>query len=172
MFDGPRGFDLQSRLNSPAGLAGSDGLHGERRRSVDRRRTTLRTFLQSGFTPRRRGARRADERHLPVDWHEPYLLALAVTILLLNVVDAFLTLTLLTSGANEANPFVAFILNSHPQLFALTKMGLTGVGVLILVAVARIRLFNVMRVGSLLHAVLAGYITLIAYEWWLLRGVL
>jgi hypothetical protein len=29
-----------------------------------------------------------------------------------------------------------------------------------------------MRVGNLLHAVLAGYITLIAYEWWLLRAVL
>jgi hypothetical protein len=153
-------------------VAGSEGLYRERRLGEDRRRTTLRTFLQSGFTPRRRGARRVDERHMPVDWHEPYLLALAVTILLLNVVDAFLTLTLLTSGANEANPFVAFVLNSHPQLFALTKMGLTGVGVLILVAVARIRLFNVMRVGSLLHAVLAGYITLIAYEWWLLRAVL
>jgi hypothetical protein len=109
---------------------------------------------------------------MPIDWHEPYLLALAVTILLLNVVDAFLTLTLLTSGASEANPFVAFILNSHPQLFALTKMGLTGGGVLILVAVARIRLFNVMRVGTLLHAVLAGYVTLIGYEWWLLRAVL
>ena len=109
---------------------------------------------------------------MPVDWHEPYLLGLAVTILLLNVVDAFLTLTLLTSGADEANPFVAFILKAHPHLFALTKIGLTGVGVLILVAVARIRLFNVMRVGSLLHAVLAGYITLIAYEWWLLRAVL
>ena len=109
---------------------------------------------------------------MPVDWHEPYLLALAVTILLLNVVDAFLTLTLLTSGANEANPLVAFILNSHPRLFALTKMALTGGGVLILVAVARIRLFNVMRVGTLLHAVLAGYLTLIGYEWWLLHAVL
>jgi hypothetical protein len=153
-------------------VAASDGLHHERRLSVDRRQTTLRTFLQSGFTPRRRGARRFDERHMPIDWHEPYLLGLAVTILLLNVVDAFLTLTLLTTGAREANPFVAFILNTHPQLFALTKMGLTGVGVLILVAVARIRLFNVMRVGNLLHAVLAGYVTLIAYEWWLLRAVL
>ena len=163
---------MQSRLDTTATVADGNGLHRERRLSVDRRRTTLRTFLQSGFTPRRRGARRSDERHMPIDWHEPYLLGLAVTILLLNVVDAFLTLTLLTSGANEANPFVAFILNSHPQLFALTKMGLTGVGVLILVAVARIRLFNVMRVGNLLHAVLAGYITLIAYEWWLLRAVL
>jgi hypothetical protein len=29
-----------------------------------------------------------------------------------------------------------------------------------------------MRVDTLLHAVLAGYVTLIAYEWWLLRTVL
>ena len=164
---------MQSPLtNRTAGLADRGGLRSERREGADRRRTTIRTFLQSGFTPRRRGARRADEQHMPIDWHEPYLLALAVAILLLNVVDAFLTLTLLTTGANEANPFVAFILNSHPRLFALTKMGLTGGGVLILVAVARIRLFNVMRVGTLLHAVLAGYITLIGYEWWLLHTVL
>ena len=107
-----------------------------------------------------------------VDWHELYLFALVVTILLFNVVDAFLTLTLLTSGAREVNPFVAFILDAHPRLFALTKMGLTGCGVLILVAVARIRLFNIMRVGNLLHAVLAGYVTLIAYEWWLLHAAL
>ena len=158
--------------NRPAGLVGSDSPQRERRIDVDRRHTTIRTFVQSGFTPRRRGARRADERHMPVDWHEPYLLALAVTILLLNVVDAFLTLTLLTSGAREVNPFVAFILDAHPRLFALTKMGLTGCGVLILVAVARIRLFNIMRVGNLLHAVLAGYVTLIAYEWWLLHAAL
>jgi hypothetical protein len=151
---------------------GSEGLFSERRVGIDRRRTTLWTFLQGGLTPRRRSSRRADERHMPIDWHEPYLFAVALTILLLNVVDAFFTLTLLTSGASEANPFVAFILNSHPQLFALTKMGLTGGGVLILVAVARIRLFNVMRVGTLLHAVLAGYVTLIGYEWWLLRAVL
>ena len=138
----------------------------------DRRRTTLRTFLQSGFTPRRRSGRRADEQNLLVDWHEPYLMVVALTILLLNVADAFLTLTLLTAGAREANPIVAFVLDEYPRLFAVTKMGLTGVGVLVLVAVARARLFNVMRVGSLLHAVLVGYTALIVYEWWLLRSVL
>jgi len=143
----------------------------ERRAGEDRRRTTLRTFLQSGITPRRRGGRRADENHLPIDWHGPYLLFLAITILLLNVLDAFFTLTLLTAGAREANPVIAFVLEQHPKLFAITKMGLTGVGVLVLVAVARARLFNVMRVGSLLHAVFAGYVTLIAYEWWLLRAI-
>jgi hypothetical protein len=145
----------------------------ERRASGDdRRRTTLRTFLQSGFTPRRRGGRRAGESHLPIDWHEPYLLFLAVTILLLNVADAFLTLTLLTVGAREANPVIAFVLDEYPRLFAVTKMGLTGAGVLVLVAVARARLFNVMSVSSLLHAVLVGYATLIGYEWWLLRSIL
>jgi hypothetical protein len=138
----------------------------------DRRRTTLRTFIQSGFTPRRRGGRRAGEQYLPIDWHEPYLLFLALTILLLNVADAFLTLTLLTVGAREANPVIAFVLDEYPRLFAITKIGLTSVGVLVLVAVARAKIFNVMRVGSLLHAVLAGYTALIAYEWWLLHSVL
>lgn len=151
---------------------GTEAARERRHAGNDRRRTTLRTFLQSGFTPRRRSGRRADEQHLLIDWHEPYLLALAVTILLLNVADAFLTLTLLTVGAREANPIVAFVLDEYPKMFAVTKMGLTGAGVLVLVAVARARVFNVMRVGSLLHAVLVGYATLIAYEWWLLRSVL
>jgi hypothetical protein len=147
-------------------------LRERRGQGDDRRTTSLRTFFQSGFTPRRRGGRRAGEQHLPIDWHEPYLLFLALTILLLNVADAFLTLTLLTLGAREANPVIAFVLDEYPKLFAVTKMGLTGVGVLVLVAVARARLFNVMRVGSLLHAVLLGYAGLIAYEWWLLRAIL
>jgi hypothetical protein len=147
-------------------------LRERRGRGEDRRTTTLRTFVQSGFPPRRRGGRRAGEQHLPIDWHEPYLLFLAVMILLLNVADAFLTLTLLTAGAREANPIIAFVLDEYPKLFAVTKMGLTGVGVLVLVAVARARLFNMMRVGSLLHAVLVGYAALIAYEWWLLHSIL
>ena len=76
------------------------------------------------------------------------------------------------SERSEANPVVAFVLDEYPRLFAVTKMGLTGAGVLVLVAVARARLFNVMRVGNLLHAVLVGYAALIVYEWWLLRSVL
>ena len=151
----------------------NDGtLISERRVAEDRRSTTLRTFLQSGFTPRRRGGRRAGEQHLPIDWHEPYLLFLALTILLLNVADAFLTITLLMEGAREANPVLAYVLDQHPKLFAATKMSMTGVGVLVLVAIARARIFNVMRVGTLLHIVLVGYATLILYEWWLLRAIL
>jgi hypothetical protein len=145
------------------------GTFVERRRSVDRRRVTLASFLKGGLTPRRRGGRRADEQHLPVDWHEPYLLFLALTILLLSVADAFLTLTLIMGGAQEANPLLAFILRDHPELFAVLKMGLTGSGVLVLVAVARSRLFRIMRVGIVLQGIFVAYVALIAYEWWLLR---
>ena len=144
----------------------------ERRQGPDRRRTTLRSFLKGGFTPRRRGGRRAGEHHLPIDWHEPYLLFLSVTILLLSVVDAFLTLTLMTAGATEANPVMAFVLRQHPQLFALSKMAFTSIGVLVLVAVARARLFRVMRVGAVLQGLFVAYVALIAYEWWLLRMIL
>lgn len=143
----------------------------ERRVGPDRRRTTIGSFLKGGFTPRRRGGRRAGEHHLPIDWHEPYLLFLAVTILLLSVVDAFLTITLIMGGAKEANPLLAFILRAQPELFAATKMALTGLGVLVLVAVARARLFRVMSVGVVLQGIFVAYVGLIAYEWWLLRTI-
>ena len=132
----------------------------------------MRSFVRGGFTPRRRTGRRAGEQHLPVDWHEPYLLFLSVTILLLSVADAFLTLTLIMGGAQEANPFLAYILRDHPELFALVKMGLTGTGVLVLVAVARQRLFRIMRAGFVLQGLFVAYVALIAYEWWLLRTFL
>ncbi|HEX5049729.1 MAG TPA: DUF5658 family protein [Gammaproteobacteria bacterium] len=130
---------------------------------------TWRTFLQGGFTPRRRGGRRAGEHDTPVDWHEPHLLFLSITILLLSVTDAFFTLTLLTRGATEANPFLAFILEAHPKLFAVVKMGFTGGGVLVLVAVARSRVFSLVRVSTIMHWLLLAYAALIFYEWSLLR---
>ena len=144
----------------------------ERRVGRDRRQTTLRSFVQGGFTPRRRSGRRAGEHHLPIDWHEPYLLFLSIMILLMSVADAFLTLTLLMGGAREVNPFLRFVLDEHPQLFALIKMGLTGTGVLVLVAVARARFFRIMRVGTVLQGVFVAYVALMAYEWWLLRALL
>jgi hypothetical protein len=142
------------------------------RRVSDRRRLTLRTFFQSGFTPRRRGGRRAEDHESLVDWHEPELLFLALAIVLLSVTDAFFTLTLLTNGASEANPIIDYVLVNHPGYFAAIKMILTGGGVLILVAMARARVFRVVRVKHVLQCFLAAYVALIGYEVWMLRGLL
>ena len=150
-----------------------DSAAGEERRDrYDRRRTTWRTFVRGAITPRRRNARRNDEQTNLVDWHEPHLLALSMMILLLSVMDAFLTLTLIMRGATEVNPVMAFVLQDFPELFAAVKMTLTGGGVVVLVVLARARVFRVVRVGALMHWFLVGYLALIAYEWWLLRSIL
>lgn len=142
----------------------------ERRNGQERRKLTLKTFMVGAVRGRRRGDRRATDLY-HVDWHEPDLLFLAVTTLMLSVIDAFFTLTLLRHGAMEANPLLDFVLREHPAMFAAIKMLLTGLGVLVLVAAARLQLFRVLRVKTVLQCLLLGYIALFGYEMWLLRGI-
>lgn len=146
---------------APAGLV-------ERRvNQQERRRLTLRTFIQGGFLPRRRGARRASDLDLAVDLHEPYLLLLSVAMLVLSVADAFLTVTLMADGAPQTDPLLAFVINEHPRLFTLVKIALSGIVVVVLVAVARAKLFKVVRVTAFLQALVVAYSALVACETWL-----
>lgn len=143
----------------------------ERRSGYDRRALSMRTFFQGGLTPRRRGGRRHGEGHALVDWHEPHLLLLSLMILILSVTDAFLTLTLMTHGAAEVNPLLAYVLLAFPELFAVVKLAFTGISILVLVALARARVFRVIRVSAIMHTCLALYLVLICYEWWMLDAV-
>lgn len=156
----------------PGRVAGLVGALTERRRPSDRRRLGWRTFVQGSLTPRRRANRREEDGHTLIDWHEPYLFFLAVTILLLSVADAFLTLTLLAHGATEANPLLAFVLERFPKAFAAVKMTLTGVSIVLLVALARMKVFRVIRVSQIIHWCMLAYVALIIYEAWLIRIVL
>jgi len=137
----------------------------------DRRALTLRTLFASGFSPRRRTGRRASDHELPVDFHDPRLLVPVVAMLLLSIIDGFLTVTLMNDGALETNPLLALVLSEHPRLFAAVKMGLTGLGAMLLVALARARLFKIVRVSACLYGLLAAYFCLVAYEAWLIRGM-
>ncbi len=109
--------------------------------------------------------RRATDYTLPVvDWHESHLLAVAITILLLSCADAFLTLNLLFLGAEEANPLMAALVYRDIAAFAVAKMVLTGGGVVLLVALSRLRLFGRIKVVQALYATLLIYVVLILYE--------
>lgn len=143
----------------------------ERRYSIDRRSLSLRTFFQGSLTPRRRDNRRGHEFEGLLDWHEPHLMFLAVMILLLSITDAFLTLTLISVGAEEANPVMAYLLMRTPTLFATVKMALTGAGIVVLVALSRATVFRVIRISNIIHWCMIGYVLLIAYEAWLLSLV-
>jgi hypothetical protein len=140
----------------------------EQRGTGERRVRTLRALLQGNWTPRRRGMRRKiDAGFAAIDWHDSRWFAVAVLIVMLSCADAFLTLRLLEDGAYEANPFMAVLLEESPHGFALAKIGLTSIGVILLTVVARTRAFGRIPVGVVLYTVLLSYVTLVAYEYWL-----
>ena len=85
-------------------------------------------------------------------------------VLVLCVVDAILTLWLITEGAIEANPLMAPLVQGDIRGFAITKIALTGGGIVTLVAMAHFRIFRRIRVGTLVHTILLAYLVLISYE--------
>jgi hypothetical protein len=147
-------------------------LSSERRARADRRRRVWWSVWYGSFNPRRRAPpRRLDEsRFHSLDWHSAHLLAVAISILLLSVMDAFLTVVLLQGGADEVNPIMAVLIYRSVAVFAALKMGLTGVGVALMVFLARYRFMRLLRVEWVLYGVLIAYVALISYEVWMLKG--
>jgi hypothetical protein len=151
-------------IDSTADGAGV-GIPDRRVANRDRRRQLMFSLFYGGLKPRRRTGRRASDHHrLIIDWHGPGLLASSVLVLLLCVIDAFLTLWLMTNGAVEANPLMAPLLAGDVQRFAITKLALTGGGIVTLVAMSNFRIFRLIRVGTLVHTVLLAYLALVSYE--------
>jgi len=141
----------------------------ERRAGVDRRRRTFRALVMGSWTPRRRGPRRHwDAGIAAVDWHESRWLGVALLILLLSFADAFLTLILIDLGATELNPAMQPLVSGTARGFAVWKFGLTATGVVFLTLLVRVRAFGTFIAGFLLYAVLASYLALVGYEFWLL----
>jgi hypothetical protein len=146
---------------------------GDRRGMPDRRRQMWWSILYGSFKPRRRRpARRFGEGFQSLDWHSAHLLAVSIGILLLSAADAFMTVTLMADGANEVNPFMAAFIYKSVTAFAAVKMLLTGTGVILMVVLANYRFMRVVRVAVVMYGLLVGYMVLLGYEMWLLRGLL
>jgi hypothetical protein len=147
----------------------------ERRDRADRRRRVWWSICYGNFKPRRRTPpRRLDDlRFHSLDWYSAHLLAVALSILLLNVVDAFLTLLLLQDGGvAEVNPIMAGLIYRSVAAFAALKMALTSVSLILMVILARHRFMRLLRVEWVLYGVLIAYVSLIGYEVWMLKGSL
>ncbi len=140
----------------------------EQRRVLDRRKTTWRTFIYGMVYHRRREQRRAGDTGVYVDWYEPALLASCVTIAMLCVMDAFLTLQLLQHGASEINPIMDVLIKIDPVLFVQVKLALTFTGLLSLVLHKNFRLFGAIPVVWIVHGFMLGYATLFSYQIYLI----
>ena len=144
----------------------------ERRARADRRHRIWWSVWYGSFNPRRRTPPRRldDSRFHSLDWHSSHLLAVAIGIVLLSVSDAFLTMMLLQGGADEVNPVMAALIYRSVAMFAALKMGMTSLGVVLMVFLARYRFMRLLRVEWVLYGVLIAYAGLICYEIWLIKG--
>jgi hypothetical protein len=143
----------------------------ERRARIERRRSIVRALWHGNFARRRLAPRRSSERHAVVtDWFHPQWLAVGLAILLLSVTDAILTLTLISHGAVEVNPLMRPLVGGSGHAFGYWKVGLTAMGVMLLIVLARLRIWG-RGVGTILYVVLAAYAVLVSYELFLLRNI-
>ncbi len=143
----------------------------DRRARAERRYGATSPFSRFAWQGRRGGSRRGqDTTNSYVDLYEARWFYVAVAVLLLSCTDAMLTLNLLHLGAYEVNPFMAWLLSINANLFFFTKLVLTAGGVVVLVAYKNFRLFNCLKAGHVLYAVLVGYALLIKYELMLLSA--
>jgi hypothetical protein len=137
----------------------------ERRTGIERRQRSLRAYWSGALNPRRRHGRRAADGFYPIiDWHSPRVLIWVVTILALCAADGVLTVVLLSHGAVEANPFMAPLVPHSLGAFAAVKVTLTGIGVAVLAACSRMKLFRTIPGEALLILLACAYVTLVLYE--------
>lgn len=132
---------------------------------ADRRDFGWRTVLFGFLRSRRREHRRSSEDEpVFIDWHHPWLFFLAVGTMLLSCADAFFTLLLLDRGAIEVNPVMAYAIDQGTLTFTISKLLLTGIGILMLVFLSRSRLFNRVRTGLFLTLFFSAYACLVCYQ--------
>ena len=154
-----------------AGGANTDAL-GERRAETDRRSHSLRSFAYGSLRPRRRvGRRDGDDSRIFLDWHEPRVLYMALAILLMSCIDALLTLNILTAGGREVNGLMDWLIGNDVSWFLGVKIGVTGLGVSMLVVAVNRHLLGLVPVIRILHACCIGYALLISWELYLLAGL-
>ncbi len=142
-----------------------DSVISNKRAENDRRAVTWRTVIFGYMRSRRHSHRRlVDETIAFIDWHHPWLFFLATGTMLLSCADAFLTLQLIDRGMFEANPLMRLVLDQSTLLFTSTKLALTGLGILVLVFLAKTRFMNRFANGLFLTMFFSFYACLVCYE--------
>ncbi len=137
----------------------------DKRAITARRILTWRTVFYGFVRSRRRTYRRGDETEvLFTDWHHPWLFFLAVGTMIVSGLDAFLTLQLIDRGMVEINPVMSAIIGQGTRAFAISKMLITGTGILALVFLSKARFLNRIRVGAFLTMFFSFYACLVCYE--------
>ena len=138
----------------------------ERRAGNERRNFTLATLSRCLVNPRRgQGRRSADRRYPKQDVFDGSAMLLAVLLTVFSLADATMTLILLGRGGTELNPVMRVVIESGGIApFIIVKMMLTVIPAIILVSTQNLKVFGLIRVRSILAAMVGGYFGLLLYE--------
>lgn len=142
----------------------ADSATQERRATYDRRCFGPQSVIYGAMYARRRQARRSESKHAHLDHYNQWLMVYAVGILLFSVIDATLTLHLLSNGAIEANPIMDYFITQGVAPFVISKMLFTSIPLILLTATSNYFLFGRIRIALLFPILLAFYSALIIYE--------
>jgi hypothetical protein len=144
----------------------------ERRNRPDRRNRPTSPW-DAFFGRRRRGRyrRATDDRRLVfVDRSSAWVFLLILLLLLMTFVDGLITLDLLETECEEANPLMKYLLEHGNMAFLLGKYILTAIGLPFLIAFKNHRLFRTrFRVGYLIPVFVSLYFLLLYYQVGLIR---
>ncbi len=142
-------------------------LHIERRSGQDRRKNRFNLFRRPFSSRRRRSLRRKVDQlgFYLLDYYNPKIFYAVTLILLLSVADALLTLWLISAGAEELNPVMAYFLDISSNAFMMVKYLMTSTSVVIVVVlnyvfIQRIRL----RSGDLLNYFAGCFAAVVTWE--------
>jgi len=131
-----------------------------------RRRATPVISKYTFFGGQRHKSRREPDKtkYVFVDLYSPLLLIMLLSILLLNYVDAYLTLTLINKGiVVEANPLMALHLESGTIHFILNKFLITTLSIIVFCLFKNI---GIARMGVSFSVMM--YLSVVLYQFYLI----
>jgi hypothetical protein len=144
----------------------SESENGRGEEFVDRRSRPTSVWDSLRGLRGRQYARRSDEgENTYVDVYQPRDVAMLMSILVLNVLDAFYTLRWLQIGGREANPLMNWLLELGDAAFLIQKCVVVGLWLIVLTVHKN---FRIARMG--LWSLLILYSALLLYHFFLQAG--
>jgi hypothetical protein len=143
----------------------------ENRNGADRRKRKIPPLKYILFGGRRKSIRRKEDRDklIILDVYSNGIFAIAIIILALSALDGLLTLYLMSSGAKEMNPFMAYLIDFNPRFYLAVKCIITTAAIIFLIVIRnyKSKLLGV-RISKLLTTTALAFFAIIVYQLYLI----
>ena len=136
---------------------------------TERRRQSIQSLIHGSRYPRRRSNRRpADDQVFVPDTYDASLVFMGLAVITMSLMDSFFTLNILALGGQELNVLMNILLERSTEAFLMVKYCVTAAGVVMLIALSKVRIGGFLLTRRLLEGICCAYGCLMIYEVYLL----